>query len=152
MELTQGKRLVLCARGKNKMWFYKLGFSLRRLFEYYNHKKLRKKRKCDFFFCLRHTRRINWGFSLGRLFECYNHKSWGKKENEIFLCSRHTRKINWEFSLGKLFGCYNHRELKYSEWKILLPDFVVGLYLFLEILLYFPNLLWTQVLGITWVL
>ena len=76
----------------------------------------------------------------------------GKKKMWFFFCSRRTRKINLEFSLGRLFECYNHREFKYSKWKILLLDFVVKLYLFLEVLLYFSNLLWTQVLGITWVL
>ena len=46
----------------------------------------------------------------------------------------------------RLFGCYNHRELKYSYWKILLPDFVVKLHLFLEVLLYFFNLLFRKFL------
>ena len=85
----------------------------------------------------------------------------GKKKRWFFFCSRHTRKINWGFSLKRLFGSYNHKELKYSMfypkkkysmWKILLPAFVVRFYLFLGVWLYFLNLLWTLVLGITWVL
>ena len=63
-----------------------------------------------------------------------------KKEKVIFLFLKTYKEDKLGFSLGRLFGCYNHRELKYSEWKILLPDFVVRLYLFLEILLYFTNL------------
>ena len=63
-----------------------------------------------------------------------------KKEKVIFLFLKTYKENKLGFSLGRLFGCYNHRELKYSEWKILLPDFVVRLYLFLEILLYFTNL------------
>ena len=64
-----------------------------------------------------------------------------KIENMIFPLPKTYKEDKLEFSLGQLFGCYNHRELKYSEWKILLSGFMVRLYLFLEILLYFFNLL-----------
>ena len=60
------------------------------------------------------------------------------KVKKLVLCAalREKRKGNFSllkthkedklgFSLGRLFGCYNHRKLKYSEWKILLPGFVM---------------------------
>ena len=59
----------------------------------------------------------------------------------IFLLFKTQKEDKLEFFLRRLFGCYNHKELKHSEWKILLPAFVVRLYLFLDVLLYFPNLL-----------
>ena len=64
-----------------------------------------------------------------------------KKENVNFLLLKTYKKDKLGFSLGRLFGCYNHRELKYLEGKILLLGFVVTLYLFLDVLLYFLNLL-----------
>ena len=57
-----------------------------------------------------------------------------KKKKETFFFAQVThKKINWWSSHG-IFGCYNHGELKYSE-EDFATDFVVRLYLLLEIYL-----------------
>ena len=56
-----------------------------------------------------------------------------EKKETFFLLKLHTKKINW-WSFHEVFECYNHRELEYSE-KDFATDFVVRLYLLLEIYL-----------------
>ena len=143
-------RCMCCTRSQRLLFLIVIGVSsglkafIKSLYVYFTN---REKREIQRDWKVKHSFEADWKKKISAL--CGTK---GKKKMWFFFYSRHTRKINWRFSLGQLFGCYNHRELKYSEWKILLTGFVVRLYLFLEILLYFPNLLWTQVLGITWVL
>ena len=75
----------------------------------------------------------------------------GKCDFFFFLLKTHKEDKLGVFSRTIIWVLQSQR-IEVFRVEDLATNFVVRLYLFLEILLYFSNLLWTQVLGITWVL